>query len=356
MSCSFATSAGARRLAVMTAALAILACGRDESGTAGSESNRAAPPPSAGPRREVPWVTPVERLTTDPCGWVPAAEAERLLGPFTAPITRVRSSETPEPDPLGTACLYDRTRPDDGLRRIVVLEVSPDGPGTSEAVGGLLPGELREMLDSTEGVNDSAAAARWDHVKVSPFFISARQGRVSFSLVAGATEAGPALELAGLVIDRMPAGPFELERGDAGAHGGGNDPCALLTRAEAEAVLGELVAPPYRAREGTAYAHGDGPSCAYYGPRHRALIITPSWSEGQIAFKAATAMRQQVSRVTGSGAHADTLDGPWDQTGTSLDGRLLLLKGDKLLEVEYTTAGTDLAGALQLARAAVERL
>jgi hypothetical protein len=116
------------------------------------------------------------------------------------------------------------------------------------------------------------------------------------------------------------------------------------------------VAPPYRAREGTAYAHGDGPSCAYYGPRHRALIITPSWSEGQIAFKAATAMRQQVSGVTGSGAHADTLDGPWDQTGISLDGRLLLLKGDKLLEVDYTTAGTDLTGALRLARAATERL
>ena len=53
---------------------------------------------------------------------------------------------------------------------------------------------------------------------------------------------------------------------------------------------------------------------------------------------------------------ADTLDGPWDDVVLGLDGNLAFLKGDRLLELAYATSSTDQAGALKLARIALERL
>jgi len=39
-----------------------------------------------------------------------------------------------------------------------------------------------------------------------------------------------------------------------------------------------------------------------------------------------------------------------------MDGTLLLLRGDALLELRYRTSSTDLAGAVKLGRLAVPRL
>jgi hypothetical protein len=53
---------------------------------------------------------------------------------------------------------------------------------------------------------------------------------------------------------------------------------------------------------------------------------------------------------------ADTLEGPWDASAIGLDGQLVVLKGDRLLQVGYLASSTDAAGAVRLARVAVERL
>ena len=65
-----------------------------------------------------------------------------------------------------------------------------------------------------------------------------------------------------------------------------------------------------------------------------------------------------ISAVSGSteGQSADTLEGPWDQAAMSLDGRLMLLKGDRALEIAYRGSSTDETGALKLARIAIPRL
>jgi hypothetical protein len=53
---------------------------------------------------------------------------------------------------------------------------------------------------------------------------------------------------------------------------------------------------------------------------------------------------------------ADTLEGPWDEAATDLDGSLALLAGDRLLRVSYGTSSIDAAQAVRLARPAVDRL
>ncbi|HEX6089286.1 MAG TPA: hypothetical protein VFZ13_03910, partial [Gemmatimonadales bacterium] len=139
----------------------------------------------------------------------------------------------------------------------------------------------------------------------------------------------------------------------------GPDPCALLTRAEAEAVLGPLTVPPYRSAGGSPLWDANGDSCSYFtGNGHRALTIMPVWSQGQMTFRMAAGMGGMAANATGVDEHmaADTLEGPWDGVMQDMHGLLRFLKGDRLLEVTWVSSNTDKAGALRLAAAAVGRL
>ena len=54
-------------------------------------------------------------------------------------------------------------------------------------------------------------------------------------------------------------------------------------------------------------------------------------------------------------AAADTLEGPWEEAAANgMTGQLYFLKGDRMLEVGYVTSSTGRAGAVRLARSAVE--
>ena len=55
-------------------------------------------------------------------------------------------------------------------------------------------------------------------------------------------------------------------------------------------------------------------------------------------------------------AAADTIEGTWDETAITRDGRLLLRKDDRAVALEYETSSTDKAGALRLGKIAIERL
>jgi hypothetical protein len=94
-------------------------------------------------------------------------------------------------------------------------------------------------------------------------------------------------KLAATVFDRLPDRPFNLPPDpdlaalaalDPGrphpSAPSSPDPCALLTREEAEAVLGPLGVAPYRSAKDSALATAQGESCSYYAARHRALIIS----------------------------------------------------------------------------------
>ena len=63
----------------------------------------------------------------------------------------------------------------------------------------------------------------------------------------------------------------------------------------------------------------------------------------------------QVADVSG-GVAADTLEGPWDELAVGLSGDLILLKGARSLTIGYRLSGTNLSGAIRLARPALEQL
>jgi hypothetical protein len=164
-------------------------------------------------------------------------------------------------------------------------------------------------------------------------------------------------KLAALVRDRMPDQPIAAPGADPNAKANGKNPCALLTRQEAEAVLGPLAVAPYRSRESTALADGRGESCSYYRGKHRVVVVTPTWSDGKEAFGMAAGLNQRITSMLGIGDQAaDTLDGAWDQAGSGTDGELYFLKGDRMLTLDYRTGGIDAAAAVRLAAAAIKRL
>jgi len=164
--------------------------------------------------------------------------------------------------------------------------------------------------------------------------------------------------MAARVRDRIPDRPFAHPAADlSGATPPRPDPCSVLTRAEAEAVLGKLAVPPFRAREGSPLADPAGTSCAYFTPGHRVLLLTPEWTYGKMTMNAERMGGGIVGQVASiPGVAADTLEGPWDEAAVGLSGELILLKGSRSLSIGYLMSSTDAAGAIKLAAPALRRL
>jgi hypothetical protein len=84
-------------------------------------------------------------------------------------------------------------------------------------------------------------------------------------------------------------------------------------------------------------------------------VLTPTWTGGQQEYQTGRVFGAMVGSATGK--QAQKIDGPWDhaQVG-SLTGGLGVLKGDKLLQIDFLTSSTDRAGAIELAKQAVANL
>ncbi|MGH7605711.1 MAG: hypothetical protein ACREME_00100 [Gemmatimonadales bacterium] len=164
--------------------------------------------------------------------------------------------------------------------------------------------------------------------------------------------------IASRVRDRIPDGPIPHPAADHSPQAAaGHDPCSVLTREEAGAVLGNLVAAPFRTREGTPLADPSGKSCAYLTPGHRVLVLTPVWEYGRLALDAERMVGGMVRQVADlPGVEGDTLEGPWDDAVVGLSGELLLLKGAHALGMRYEMSSTNAAGAIRLAGPALRRL
>ena len=135
-----------------------------------------------------------------------------------------------------------------------------------------------------------------------------------------------------------------------------HDPCALISREEAEAVLGSLVAAPYRSKQDSALADPNGSSCAYETAGHRALIVTPEWTYGKMILDTERLVGGLVRQVVDLPNGADTLEGTWDDIVVGLAGDLSLRKGARALTIDYINSSTDLAGAIKLSVPALTRL
>jgi hypothetical protein len=298
----------------------------------------------------------------NPCGVIPAAEVEQLLGPMPAP-GRAFSAERPEPADDGRACLYRFA--DQRLGNIAVqvdmVDATTFEVGSAMAIDAMRrnlgPGAMGENAEPATEVPERESAAGWDYVGGLPsrMFVG-RLGhmavQIGYRSVAAPSE--KIAELAARVRDRIPDRPVAAEGAHPNAAGTGNDPCGLVIRSEAEAVLGALPVAPYRSRESTPLADGEGPSCSYYRGKHRVLVLTPTWSDGAMSFGMAAGLSQRVASTIGGGQTADTLEGPWDQAGSGVHGALYFLKSDRMLEVRYREASID-AAAVRLATAAMRR-
>jgi hypothetical protein len=166
------------------------------------------------------------------------------------------------------------------------------------------------------------------------------------------------IAIANRLRDRIPEGPVPHPAADRSPRAAaGPDPCSVLTREEAEAELGTLVAAPFRTKERTPLADPSGRSCAYLTAGHRVLVLTPTWEYGRSELDAARMVGGIVRRVADlGGIEGDTLEGPWDEAVVDLAGELLLLKGAHALGIRYQMSSTNAAGAIRLAGPALRRL
>jgi hypothetical protein len=344
---------------------------RRTSADGSAESERA-------PAAAAPEIRTVE-VPANPCDWIPADQVAALVGRLEGGPERIRSVEQPLPMEDGNACLYRlEAQPRLGDKGVLV-EVSPSAGVLYERALGATQQHFAAVLGEAKAESKPAMPEEgWDFSGPLPMGLVSfvgRVGHVSVSVVSQSPDV-PRSSLAALaarIRDRIPDLPFSLPPDPmleklTGMSGGrpeappsGPDPCALLTRAEAEAVLGELKVEPYRSSGNTPLADPQGDSCTYFTARHRALVLLPNWSGGKTIFGMAKGVGATVATALPEAGpdqeSADTLDGPWDEAaGNGTTGDLYFLKGDRMLELSYLTSATGADGAVRLARIAVERL
>jgi hypothetical protein len=335
-------------IALTSAALSlgIVACNRGDK-TASADKKSGATSSASAPKVQT---------NRAPCDWISRADAEKALGePLTADPVRARSAENPVPQADGDGCLYQLKSASAFSEGKVAIQVVVDDAGGIQAGFSGVP-DIEAVFKSKESHGDSVVDGRWDYESGLPGGIAMlRKGRIVIQVFAfGKSDEGKALAAA--ILDGIPDIPFANDPADPNAKSEDPDPCSLITRAEAEAELGPLTMAPYRSRESSAIAHGNGSSCSYYTGKHRALVVTPTYSGGSTQYKMMAGVGNMVSSVLGGAKAPDTLEGPWDQISTGSTGALTFLKGDKMVEMQYKSSPADYAHAVNLARAAAARL
>lgn len=295
------------------------------------------------------------------CDLIPRDEIERIAGPLDG-----------EPTPEDRGCWYyvvvdtttaewkqlregaERARAS-GMDARAVAMYHPTRAGIYAEVD--VRGEGMAADERAEGT-----PAGWDEVGASRSgaVFNGRTGHVRVSVKVQQLDLPPdtVLAIANRVRDRVPEGPMMHPAADrSGRMPPGQDPCSVLTRSEAEEVLGSLVADPFRTRERTPLADPSGKSCAYLTAGHRVLVLTPVWNYGGIELSAARMVGGMVKQVADlPGIEGDTLEGAWDEAVVDLAGELLLRKGGRVLGVRYLMSSTDATGAIRLAERALGRM
>ena len=335
-------------LAIM--ALPAAKCGGDAAATSAA-ADSAAP---ATKSSRAPAVKS-QSAQRDPCSWISRADAQHALGDsvIAEPI-RVRSPETPVAQANGGACLYE-LEASGSIKQAVTISLIPDESGVMQtAFAGM--GNVEAEFTHKDAHRDTLIDGRWDFVSEIPGGLTAaRAGRIAVEFVTPPGRAKEGLALAGAMLDRVPDLPFTGDPADPSTPPRDPDPCALLTRAEAETVLGALTVAPYASGKNSALVYGSGASCSYYSGKHRALVVTTMLRHGAEFFRMMGGVNAMVAAHTGGAQAPDTLEGNWDALSIGADGALHALKGDKMLSMQYKTSSADFEGAVKLASAALAR-
>ena len=344
----------ARHLAGTALAVAMLSaakCGGDSAGTSAStDSSTSAPKTARAPSVKS------QSAQRDPCSWISRADAQRALGDsIISDPMRVRSAETPVAQPNGGACAYELA-PRGGMKQLFAIALSPDESGVMQSAFGAMGNVEAEFTHTDAAHRDTLIDGRWDFVSEIPGGLTAaRAGRIAVELVTPPGRAKEGLALAEAMLDRVPDLPFTGDSADPSAPPRNPDPCALITRAEAEAVLGPLAVAPYASSKNSALVFGSGASCSYFSGKHRALVVTTMPRHGAEFFRMMGGVDATVAAHLGGSKAPDTLEGNWDAIAIGADGALHALKVDKMLMMQYKTSSADFEGAVKLASAALAR-
>lgn len=377
------------------AALTLQGCGRGDAeapsagGSHGAAGSEATPASSTVRTASEP---------SDACGWITAAEVEKIVGPLAGPPKSVDNGCL-YPLPIDTLTARRReagrklgelakqlekqfgapteTLPDQPPpETAVIVDVAVSDPGQERgmaagfniAASWLDDRSAREQraADTASSPPPRRAPEGWDRFLPSLNVLSRELAlgvghlAVRIVLQTPVVTEEQALALANQIRNRIPDLPFRSEIPPrAGGPRPDRDPCSLLAAAEAEPVLGKLVVPPYRAQQGSYLAYGEGPSCAYFTAGHRALVLTPTWEYGGMEVEAIRGVGGLIGQIAPEllESPADTLDEDWEEVGgDAMTGELYFLHGERLLKVNYLASSTDANGAVRLARLAMRRL
>lgn len=363
-------------------AAALVGCGERE-GTA-ADANAGGPGIAGHDNR------PTVRTTSEPenpCDWIPLEEVEAVLGRLAGPPQRqqgcrytlvmpeaVRATRQQAIDLRQKLREQFKDAPqedfdDDSMANFqsdpatyaVTLSVDVRGDIASEmgfdAGVRILQSQLPAQAGSSAAAaNEPAAPEGWDRRLLAPYGFGGRIGHIQISVLGQAPDVPRELSraLAERVRDRIPDLPFPATPYQVIRLEPGKDACSLLTRAEAEAVLGPLLVDPYPVLSSfPPLAAGNGNGCAYFTAGHHVFTIVPSWSDGREDFRINKGVGALMATVLPE--DAVVLKGPWDDAHVAITGALLFLKADQLLEVHFRTSSTDLRGAVRLAALAVAR-
>ncbi|MFN8573033.1 MAG: hypothetical protein U0132_13370 [Gemmatimonadaceae bacterium] len=304
----------------------------------------------------------------DPCSWVSAAEAEHMLGRLNGAPRRGHDASNDEPTTDGRACVYPLA-PGAGANppQTVAVELLLEDAATQGAAfdaganlaAQILGGSRADQRNSvTADSSERAPLVGWDYTSALPEEFLGRLGHIAVLITAhgGWLPGDSVAQLAAMIRDRIPDRPFAsppatLNQAD------GPDPCGLVSRNDAESVLGPLALPPYRSTGESPLADPTGAGCSYYLGRHRVFTMKPEWEDGRALFNVAAGASRMFGAAAGvRGEAADTLEGAWDQAADGLDGTLYFLTGDRMLTVLYRTAHVSKEAALKIATLAVARL
>ena len=357
------------------AAIVLLgACGGEKSdAAAGAPILDARGASASGEGRGLPEKTAT--VPASPCDWIPASAVEAVVGRLNG-TPRAERGGCFYPLPVDSITIARRARADSMRAALERAGMKSDWPAAPEDTGGVFihvtvgtdaeerPAELAFATMGSWVGEDSLFATEWpgdgwDYGRAlpgRPNFMG-RAGTVMVDVEGGThgMEDSILTALATRVRDRIPDLPF-VDPGGTRPVAPGRDPCTVLSREEAEAVLGRLVVAPYRVAKGSALANPGGDSCAYYTGKHRALVLTPHRGVDEMRSVRAGGGLRAAGIRDGQAEGADTLEGPWDEVAIGIDGQLVMLKGERMVEIAYLTSSTDLAGAIRLAGPALRGL
>jgi hypothetical protein len=297
----------------------------------------------------------------DPCALVTQPEMERFIGPLLEPPYRTNDRRA---NPAGTGCLY---RAQDYRNVTIELDREYGELGFRMMVG--MGGQVEEALVGARSSPAVSPDGDWDRLGRAFGQLLALKGPASIQIdpLGSRLDLDAQIEILRIALARLSqplaydgAGAARRHR-DVGVEP--RDPCSLVSRAEAEALMGRLRAEPHPSEDGDACMFPM--DLQFLGtPVDRALEV--QWSDGFYAFgqerlalgmAAGSMARAMGPDLPAVGEHVAHQQEPWDERITLLGGVITVIRRDVLLRIAADgMAGFDEDRALALLRTAVGRI